>query len=286
MFSKDRLKYLSLLTLTFAVGCAQTVTHTNTLIFGTNTQFGFSAGADAASVPSVSLGYKRQELVIMPLVANVASSRELRSGAKEYVPCSIPQSQSIDRNCLLVGERDGGIIDSYSVLASFGARFSGSGGTSPTGEGGLAQYFSTGVASQLLAGVGGASVVSIGGSAPPASSGTANAQAAAAVLSPAAAQAAILGSEGLNAAQQIGTASANRLSLVARNVHSCVTNPSKKAAFLGEVKADPTLGSDYASRLETEGATGPLGSSDVISDMGTENATKLLGIIARTACVA
>jgi hypothetical protein len=53
--------------------------------------------------------------------------------------------------------------DSYSVLASFGAKFDGEANADGTkAKGGLAQYFATGVAAQMLALKGGASVVAIG----------------------------------------------------------------------------------------------------------------------------
>jgi hypothetical protein len=62
--------------------------------------------------------------------------------------------------CFLVGQ-NGGAIDSYSVLASFGAQFSAS-ATNPSANGGLAQFFATGLAAQALAIRGGPALVAVG----------------------------------------------------------------------------------------------------------------------------
>ena len=50
-------------------GCS-TPDHTNTLIFGTNTKVGLDVSCETTGVPSISVGYKRQEAVWMPLLAN------------------------------------------------------------------------------------------------------------------------------------------------------------------------------------------------------------------------
>lgn len=139
-------------------GCAQMTRHSNTLVFGTNTTFGISAGTDATNVPSVTVGYKRQEAVVMPLVANTKES------GKRLIPCEVgptfPTANSAAMPpCLLVGKR-GDSLDAYSVLASFGAEFDAS-GTGANAKGGLAQYFSTGVAAQALALRGGAALVAV-----------------------------------------------------------------------------------------------------------------------------
>lgn len=139
--------------------CAQMTRHSNTLVFGTNTTFGIAAGTDATNVPSVTIGYKRQEAVVMPLVANTKDV----DGVLE--PCQVgpefppPQSPAALPSCMLIGRR-GETLDAYSVLASFGAEFDAS-GTGADAKGGLAQYFATGVAAQVLALRGGAALVAV-----------------------------------------------------------------------------------------------------------------------------
>ena len=130
-------------------GCAQMTRHSNTLVFGTNTSFGLTAGTSAANVPSVSVGYQRQEAVVMPLVANV------KDVGGVLQPCDISPAIAVGDGgadtppCMLVGRRDKS-LDTYSVLGSFGATF-GASGAKGEAQGGLAQYFATGLAAQLLA---------------------------------------------------------------------------------------------------------------------------------------
>lgn len=148
-------------------GCVQATRHSNTMIFGTNTSFGIKVGTSPAQVPSINVGYDRQEAVIMPLVAN---TREREASKNALSPCNVEGDVSVGEGgkyavhpCSLVAVR-GKAMDSYSVLASFGANFDGSansGGTAGV-KGGLAQYFATGMAAQILALNGGASVVAVG----------------------------------------------------------------------------------------------------------------------------
>lgn len=146
-----------------AGGCVQSVRHSNTMLFGTNTSFGIKVGTAPNQVPSITVGHDRQEAVIMPLVANT------RDNGQYQMPCTPePQLSNADgpepfvHPCALVAI-NGKARDSYSVLASFGAKFGGEGATGGTKvNGGLAQYFATGVAAQLLALNGGASVVAVG----------------------------------------------------------------------------------------------------------------------------
>jgi len=134
--------------------------HSNTLVFGTNTSFGLTAGTSAANVPSVSVGYQRQEAVVMPLVANV------KDVGGVLQPCDISPAIAVGDGgadtppCMLVGRRDKS-LDTYSVLGSFGATF-GASGAKGEAQGGLAQYFATGLAAQLLATRGGAALVATG----------------------------------------------------------------------------------------------------------------------------
>lgn len=154
-------------------GCGA-LDHTNTLLFATNTNLGIQAGTDANQVPSVNIGYRRQEAVIMPLAANVKDSQNRR------LPCftSIPEGSggnppanattiTVPSVCKFVAKNsNGNLEDSYSVLASFGANFSAqANGMVAEGRGGLAQYFATGAAAQLLAATGGAAVVAVSGAA-------------------------------------------------------------------------------------------------------------------------
>lgn len=159
------------------------------MVFGTNTVLGISAGKDV-DTPSVTVGYKRQELVLMPLVAN-----ETENNRHELVPCKLSDhADESDHPCLLVAVRGDGknkvAKDSYSVLASFGANFDGGVDTKVSVKGGLAQYFATGMAAQLLALSGGAAVVATGTAA----------QASAAVKPDASAVAAVIGDPELAAA--------------------------------------------------------------------------------------
>lgn len=127
-------------------GCT-TPKHTDLLIFGTNTQFGVAVATDATASPGVNIGFKRQEMVLMPLYVNATESR-LPLEATEA-------SDEIVQAAKYRGE-DGARTDTYSVLASFGA--SGSGSVRGEGKVGIAQYFATGLAARTLANAGGALV--------------------------------------------------------------------------------------------------------------------------------
>jgi len=161
-------------------GCS--VPHNDVLIFGTNTKFAVDVSASAATggVPELTVGYKRQEAVWMPLVVNAQDSavvsqlatslqtsfnqcmanagadasaqeacrRGLADGLK-YVGTS-GGSGALD-----ISTRSGsGTLDdrdAYSVFASFGARFGAEGGANTAeAQGGIAQFFATGVAAQRL----------------------------------------------------------------------------------------------------------------------------------------
>jgi hypothetical protein len=162
MLSRFYAKIGALALMGLTTGCVQATRHSNTMVFGTNTSFGIKVGTDTAQVPSVIVGYDRQEAVIMPLVANQEDDGNTQK------PCNFSALPTLSEDvqyrvhpCSLVAYK-GDAQDSYSVLASFGARFDGSGGTSNSAKGGLAQYFATGMAAQILALTGGASVVAVG----------------------------------------------------------------------------------------------------------------------------
>ncbi|MBY0282730.1 MAG: hypothetical protein K2W81_02050 [Sphingomonas sp.] len=127
-------------------GCA-TPKHTNLLMFGTNTVIGLKVGADATQTPAIQLAYSRQELVLMPLLANTSGK-----GA-DLTPCPATESAAVPApGCKFVGEDGATIKDSYSVFASFGAKGNASkmGGDAKAG-GAIAQYFATGLAARELA---------------------------------------------------------------------------------------------------------------------------------------
>lgn len=127
-------------------GCA-TPQHTNLLIFGTNTVVGLKVGADATSTPAIQVGYARQELVLMPLLANTGGTGDKLSPC----PATTTPPATVPVNCKFTGNA-GTDLDSYSVLASFGAKFDATkeGGDAKAG-GAIAQYFATGLAARELA---------------------------------------------------------------------------------------------------------------------------------------
>lgn len=166
-------QFASLILPLFAGGCVQATRHSNTMVFGTNTSFGIKVGTDPTQVPSIVVGYSRQEAVVVPLVANVDETTGTGSTGgplNRLRPCNLTTPVVATGGtfavhpCSLVAV-NGKAMDSYSVLASFGANFDASGGTSNHTKGGLAQYFATGMAAQILAATGGASVVAVGNAA-------------------------------------------------------------------------------------------------------------------------
>lgn len=139
-------------------GCA-TPPHTNLLVFGTNTVVGLKVGADATQTPTIQLAYARQELVLMPLLANTDGSGKKLSpcpAERGAVPPNPPTLPELSQNCKFVGTA-AGEVDSYSVLASFGAKVDATSDiTGPNvgkakAAGGIAQYFATGLAARKLA---------------------------------------------------------------------------------------------------------------------------------------
>ena len=160
-------------------GCIEP--HNDVLIFGTNTKFAIDGSASAASggVPELTIGYKRQEAVWMPLLVNGQHSRVIEMFRTVYNGCLSDAARLPEAN--REGARDecranyldavkyvgssggsgslkkGGATgtfddkDAYSVFASFGATFGGnSSGEKVEASGGIAQFFATGVAAQRL----------------------------------------------------------------------------------------------------------------------------------------
>lgn len=139
--------------LTGALTACGTVPHADTLLFGTDTKLALdvSMSPEAGGTPQVTVGYKRREFVVMPLVVNGNDSRVIQGDAAKV---NEPK---------YLGKSDTSEEDTYSVLASFGADFEGGAQTGAAkAGGGLAQYFATGMAARILARQGGADLVNTG----------------------------------------------------------------------------------------------------------------------------
>lgn len=137
-------------------GCTATPKHTNVLIFGTNTKVALDVSQDATASVGVTLGYKRQEAVWMPLLPNQATTTEDGLKPSTCTTADCPKFEGVD----------GAQRDTYSVLASFGSKLGGgidSEGKKAQVTGEIAQYFATGLAARMLAQNGGAGLVNTNG---------------------------------------------------------------------------------------------------------------------------
>lgn len=151
-------------------GCTSTLRHTNLLVFGTNTTGGLEVGTNTNQIPRILFGYTRQELVLMPLLANTRVTDG--AGGHKLIPCGLEPAtagqdrpQVVPEGCKFIGRAGGadGMSDTYSVLASFGAGVHADGRTNGAAAGGkVAQYFATGLAARALAENGGAAVIATG----------------------------------------------------------------------------------------------------------------------------
>jgi hypothetical protein len=246
-----------------ASGCTQTVRHTNTLLFATNTQIAISAGTSATAQPDITIGFKRQEAVVMPLVANYAPDPKEPG---KLVPCGNATSPPAD-SCLIVGKNGtSGAQDSYSVLASFGAKFGGkSSGATPEASVGIAQYFATGVAAQLLAATGGASIVTTAAQQP---ASPEKAAVVSAVMNPEEAQSAALGVANYEQAVQVGVAAGLKRNLIASTGAACFKDPAKANNLLAGLNSVETL-KDKASDLEAAGKNSADALSIYLQDAGS-----------------
>lgn len=160
--------------------CSQMQKHSNMLVFGTNTSIGLNVGKDASQTPTVQIGVNRQELALVPLLANTkATQADGNSTGQDLEPCDASPTLDSGKKsgCHFVAKnktttttmgKDGktptkkvevDARDSYSTLASFGTRVSASQGEGDAGAVAVAQYFATGVAAQELAAKGGANVI-------------------------------------------------------------------------------------------------------------------------------
>ncbi|MCA3697857.1 hypothetical protein [Aquidulcibacter sp.] len=246
-----------------ASGCTQTVRHTNTLLFATNSQIALSAGTNATTQPEVTFGYKRQEVVVMPLVANYAPDKDK---PENYIPCGSPTSPP-PSTCFIVGKNGAsGAQDSYSVLASFGAKFGGrTNGTAPEASVGIAQYFATGVAAQLLAATGGASVISTAAQQP---ASPERAAVVAAVMNPDDAQRAALGVANYDQAVEAGIAAGLKRNLIAANGASCFKDAKNGPKLLAGLQEVESL-KGHATKLEAAGKESADALSRYLLDLGT-----------------
>ncbi|WP_442774584.1 hypothetical protein [Sphaerotilus montanus] len=159
-------------------GCG-TPNHTNTLIFGTNTKFALDVSQDPTGAAGITIGYKRQEAVWMPLLANRAGKDD------KAVPADCSASAATDNYCKFSGKagedstNGAKAEDTYSVIATFGGHVASGANTDipPAGDaaaaapkakgtvsanGGLTQYFATGLAARILASQGSSIVNSAG----------------------------------------------------------------------------------------------------------------------------
>lgn len=162
-------------------GCS-TPRHTDLLVFGTDTKVALDVSADTVGKPSLTLGYRRTELVLMPLVVNGAVNRTVTTGISSTIGADKENGQRIPHTLLGVtrseqtsGSTPGTPIgdykyqgaegtqnkDTYSVIATFRGAATGSlSSDTYSGNGQIAQFFATGLAARLLAKEGGAGVVS------------------------------------------------------------------------------------------------------------------------------
>lgn len=157
-------------------GCTSTPQHTNTLVFGTTTRLALDVSQDPTASVGVTLGYKRQEAVWMPLLPNQPVSNPQAQDSKlQPITCGnrtrteydVPKSVQETECEMFIGTDKDRNRDTYSVLASFGANAGGSAQSgSVNGNGQIAQYFATGLAARLLAQSGGAGLVNTSGPSP------------------------------------------------------------------------------------------------------------------------
>jgi hypothetical protein len=144
---------------TLALGACSTPQHSNTLVFGTTTRLALDVSQDPTSTVGITIGYKRQEAVWMPLLPNQADT----DGKTRPMACNSTHKTTEADGTIEVktnqcewfaGRDDHRGRDTYSVLASFGSKLGG--GADATNKdvkarGEIAQYFATGLAARLLA---------------------------------------------------------------------------------------------------------------------------------------
>ena len=159
LFYPVRDKVLFYLPMLLLIGCS-TPQHTNVLIFGTNTKFALDLSQDPTGGVGVTLGFKREEAVWMPLLPNQSKSTNNET--------MVPATCTSNTACPKYLGSDGTNTDTYSVLASFGSKVGS--GLDPQAnkaevKAQIAQYFATGLAARELAIRGGAGLVNTNGEA-------------------------------------------------------------------------------------------------------------------------
>jgi len=137
---------LAALTALVLAGCA----HNDVLVFGTDTKLGIDVetGVAQGASPSITIGYKRNEAVWMPLFVNGQGSNYVPCPAEHFPPgrCKAQGSNgtgSPGPELKYQSEQADGSRDAYSVFASLGARIEGNAAKSEASMG-LAQFFATG----------------------------------------------------------------------------------------------------------------------------------------------
>lgn len=241
MYSKflDRKRFagLALLALVLSsTACTQMMRHSNTLVFGTDTNIGVKLGQDVNQIPSIEIGYGRREAAFVPLLANTASN----DSGGVLTPCA-PDSQN---DCHFRASHDGNDKDSYSTIASFGSKV----GTENSSNGqsaevAIAQYFATGIAAQRLVLTGGANIVQAGGD-------TAKKASEAA----AAAQAISNADQARSRAQAISQYDQGRnsaISILGSDSGAPIDSSSDAFAFLHERMGEGCSAEDISTELET-----------------------------------
>ncbi len=161
MFSCSFTMRFGLAAIALAVTACAAPQHSNTLVFATNTTAALDVSVSpsgTAAMPSLTLGYKRQEGVWMPLLAN-AKGAVATDGSQERTPAACG---AVHDPCTFRG-KDGDNYDTYSVLGTFSGDVKGeanAGTNTVSGGGQIAQYFATGFAARYLAQKSGAALVS------------------------------------------------------------------------------------------------------------------------------
>lgn len=144
------------------LAACDTPRHSNTLIFGTTTKVALDVSQEPTGAMGITLGYKRNEAVWMPLIANQADS----NGRMVPSTCTTDACRKLEGEVGGAGGAAGADAkDTYSVLATFSGSMSAA-ASSPQAKGAVVQYFATGIAARLLAQQGGAAAVSSGADAP------------------------------------------------------------------------------------------------------------------------
>lgn len=257
-------------------GCVGGIRHNDVLIFGTDTKVALdvSASATTGGTPEVTIGYKRQEAVWMPLIVNGAGidpatlhpvCQDQQGNAAICVP-DINALKYVGQAETPTGQSSG--RDAYSVFASFGADIKGSGASPPTAGVGLAQFFATGIAAQRLAS--NSQVANVLALHP---EGTGTAIAEAGGLSPSV-QAAV-------AAGQIQMA-ANQKNAAALSACATLKAPARLSSLAGTAPTDPTqaaLWPGFTAALDAASTTADF--SQVIARYRPDFATQISQVITR-----